>query len=84
MDINIDDLEGKLGKMDMSLTIILQELLKLTMHNNALLRIILANQAELFKTANPELNEIELQEDWIKKAIELTQKLNLQFLSANS
>lgn len=82
MDIN--DLENNLGNIDVKVGDILPELLKLVMHNNSLLRVILSNQADIYSKFDTDIDTKNLEKIWIEEAIQLTQELNLKFLSKTS
>ena len=78
MDTN--DIENALASVDASTSKILPELLKLEIHNNSLLRVILRNQAAIYHQLDPSVSISALEESWIHDVKELTHQTKMKLL----
>jgi hypothetical protein len=69
--MNIDDLEKNMseGSFNLDFKKVINELLTLSIHNNALLRVSMVNQARIMKQLNPEIDQEQFEQDCIDTAI---------------
>jgi hypothetical protein len=79
MDLN--DFEKELGTVDVKISNLLQQLLILEIHNNSMLKVIVANQAKIFNSIDSSIDTEIYEEKFLATIKEIAQQKNLDIIS---